>query len=204
MIADILVILFVVIFIWIGYKSGLMRSLIKIASYIISIIAAFLIFPVVSEFLMSTPLYVWIEQKVGEGKIPISETSGFFAKYLSESAESITGGISSAVAQLLINIAAFILVLILSRILMLVICKVLNVFTHLPVIKQFNRLGGAILGGVLGIITLYVVFAAVVLFAPFEENGKVIAELEKSSFAGEMYENNVLIELVKGGQDGEN
>ena len=204
MIADILVVLFVAIFIWVGYKSGLMRSLIKIASYIISIIVAFLVFPVVSDFLMSTKLYSWIEQKVSESGLPAIEPSGFFAKYLSEGAESINNGISSAVAQLLINIAAFILVLVISRILMLVICKVLDVFTHLPVINQFNRLGGAVLGGVLGIVALYIVFAAVVLLAPFEENGKVIAELEKSSFAGEMYENNMLINLIEGEQDGKN
>ena len=88
---------------------------------------------------------------------------------------------------------------------MLVICKALDIFTHLPVISQFNRLGGAVLGGVLGVIALYIVFAAIVLFAPFEDNGKVIAELEKSSFAGEMYENTELIDLINaGGKDGKN
>ncbi len=202
MIADILVIAVVVLFISIGYKAGLMRSLIKIVSYILSIIAAFLMFPVVSDFLMSTKLYTWLEAKVNESGIAINfsqnESTGFWAKYLSEGAEGINNGISAAVTQLLVSIAAFILVLLISKLVMHVICKILNVFSKLPVINQFNRIGGAALGGVIGVIVLYIVFAGIVFFAPFEENGRVIKELEKSSFAGEMYENNILLDLIQG------
>ncbi len=200
MIADILVVAIVAIFISIGYKAGLMKALIKVVSYVLSIIVAFIAFPHVSDFLTGTEIYEFILKKVSESSFLknnlTNEYSGVFFKYIQSGIENATDGIATAITELLINIVAFVLVLILSRLIMLFLCKVLNVFSRLPIIKQFNRLGGGIFGGITGVVVLYVVFAIFVVFAPLKTDSIITKEIEKSSFAIKMYENNVLLDFI--------
>ena len=206
MVADIIVIAVVAVFVAAGYKAGLIRSFMGIASYIISIIIAFLIYPVVSGFLVKTPLYTYLTEMVNNNYVSENMQSadtgmfGFFSKHMSEGLDAVATTVSEEIAALLINIIAFILVIVISRILIWLITKVLNIFSKLPVIKQFNRLGGALLGGIKGILILYIVFAIVTVFVPFKENGVIVKGIEESSFAGAMYEDNIILNLIGKGE----
>ncbi len=200
MLADAFVVAVVVIAIVIGYKMGFLKSVISVVSYVASIILSFLFYPILSDFLVKTPLYPFFVEKLNKNylsaeKFALSE-DGFFASYLNKGIESATEGIAGAMAQLLISIIAFVIIIILSKIAIRLIAKALKVFTKLPVIKQFNRLGGAIAGAFMGVLVIYIVFALVVVISPLKADSKVMAEIEKSSFASEMYENNILLELL--------
>ncbi len=206
MIADIIIIIVVAVFVAAGYKAGLIRSFMGIASYVLSIIIAFLIYPVVSGFLGKTPLYTYLTEMVNNNYVSENMQSpdmgmfGFFSKHMSEGLDAVATTVSEGIAALLINIIAFILVIVISRILLWIITKVLNVFSKLPVIKQFNRLGGALLGGIKGILILYIVFAIVTVFVPFEKNSAIVKNIEESSFAGAMYEDNIILNLIGKGE----
>lgn len=200
MLADAFVVAVVVIAIVIGYKMGFLKSVISVVSYVASIILSFLFYPILSDFLVKTPIYPFFVEKLNKNylsaeKFALSE-DGFFASYLNKGIESAAEGIAGAMAQLLINIIAFVIIIILSKIAIRLIAKALNVFTKLPVIKQFNRLGGAIAGAFMGVLVVYMVFALAVVISPLKADSKVMAEIEKSSFASEMYENNILLELL--------
>ena len=200
MLADAFVVAVVVIAIAMGYKMGFLKTFISVVSYVASIILSFFFYPVLSDFLMKTPLYPFFVEKLSKnylasGNAAVSE-GGFFAKFLSKGIESATEGIAGAMAQLLVNIIAFVAIIILSKIAIRLIAKALNIFTKLPVIKQFNRLGGAVVGAFVGVLVVYIVFAVVVVVSPLKADSKVMAEIQKSSFASEMYENNILLGLL--------
>lgn len=204
MLADIIVLSVVVISVAVGYKRGLLKSLFSVISYVASIVLSFLFYPVLSELLMKTPLYTFLVEKIGEnylgGTAGSTAVSGenFFAQYLSSGIESATNGIAGAVAQLVVNIIAFVLIVIICKIAIRLIGNTLNIFTKLPVIKQFNRLGGAVAGGLIGIVILYIAFALMVAFAPLGSDSKVVTEIENSHLASEMYNNNILLNLING------
>ncbi len=204
MLADIIVLSVVVISVAVGYKRGLLKSLFSVISYVASIVLSFLFYPVLSELLMKTPLYTFLVEKIGEnylsGTAGSTAVSGgnFFAQYLSSGIESATNGIAGAVAQLIVNIIAFVLIVIICKIAIRLIGNTLNIFTKLPVIKQFNRLGGAVAGGLIGILILYIAFALMVAFAPLGSDSKVMTEIENSHLASEMYNNNILLNLING------
>ncbi len=194
MLADIIVIGIVVICIIKGYKSGFLKSLINIGAYIVSLILSFLIHPIFSGFLMKTPLYTFFVQKIGENypKSVALQGGTFLDKYLEKS----EGVVSEAIAGFLISVVSFVLILILCKILINLIAKALNLFTRLPVLKQFNRLGGAIAGGIIGIVVAYIAMALLVICAPVENFDKVTNEIHNSVFAKEMYNNNIILNLV--------
>ncbi len=197
MIADIIVIAVVVVSVFLGYKSGFLKSLINVVSYIASIILSFLFYPILSDFLMDTPLYTFFVEKIGEkysAEGIIQTEWQFLEKYI----KGAEGAVSAAIAELLINIVSFILIVIIFKIAIKFIGNALNLFARLPVIKQFNRLGGAVTGGILGILMVYIAMALMVTIAPLETLDKATAEIQKSVFAQEMYNNNIILKFISG------
>lgn len=202
MIADICVMAVVVAFIFIGYKAGLIRSFVRVLSYVVSLLISFSLYPIVSKCLLKTPLYDKLEGFVSEKYIMQGFLKngnggiGLLSRYISAGLESAAEGIAEAVTVLLINIIAFILILVLSKIIIRLIMKAFNIFSRLPIIKQFNRLGGAMLGGAVGILVLYIAAAVLVFVAPIDEQSLVGKEIEASTFATEIYGNNIILNYM--------
>lgn len=209
MLADIVVIGVVVVFVIIGYKAGFMRSFVNIISYIVSFILSFLFYPIVSEFLLKTPLYPYLKEIINENyvsgslQMPQDGVLGVFSKYLGTGLENAAEGISGSIAQFIIDILAFVLVIVFFKIIIRIVGNVLNIFTRLPLIKQFNRFGGALLGGLAGVLVLYIAFALMVAVAPIKSDSKIMTEINKSMFASEMYQKNVVLNLIDGGRQGD-
>ncbi len=197
MIADIVVIAVVAVCIILGYRSGFLKSLINIVSYIVSIVLSFFFYPVLSKFLMGTPLYTFFLEKVGE-RYPQSGLIQTEWQFLEKYIKGAEGAVSAAVAELLVNIISFIIIVIICKIAIKLIGKTLNVFTRLPIIKQFNRFGGAITGGLIGILLVYIVMALMVVFAPIGSLDRVTNEIQKSVFAEEMFNYNIILNLING------
>ena len=202
MLADICVIAVVAVFMYIGYKSGFMRSFVKIASYIVSIVISFFMYPVISDVLIKTPLYEKMVEIINQKyqlqpliDVP-TDTFGILQNYINQGVQTATAGIAEAIAMLLVNILAFVIVLILSKLVIRIVGKVFNIFTRLPVIKQFNRLGGMILGGISGVLVLYIACAVLLLFSPFDPHSRIAYEVENSTFASEIYENNIILNVL--------
>ena len=203
MLADIIVLAFVVISVAIGYKRGLLKSLFSVVSYVASIILSFMLYPVLSQMLMKTPIYTFLEEKIGKNYLGTASSEAlsegnFLSQYINKGVETATNELSGAVAQLIVNVIAFILIVIICKIAIKLIGNCLNIFTKVPVIKQFNRLGGAVAGGLIGIVLLYIVFAVIVTTSLLGSGSKVMGEIEKSHLASEMYNNNVLLNLING------
>ncbi len=202
MLADICVIAVVAGFMYMGYKAGFMRSFVKIASYIISIVISFFIYPVISELLIKTPLYAKMIDLINQRyqqqpliDVP-TDTFGVLSNYIDRGVQAATSGIAEAIAVLLINILAFVIVLILSKLIIRIVGSIFNIFTKLPVIKQFNRLGGTILGGISGVLVLYIACAVLFLFSPLDPHSRIAVEIEQSVFASEIYENNIILNVL--------
>lgn len=206
MLADIIVIAAVAAFAAAGYKRGIMRALVGAASYVLSLAAAFMLYPRVSEMLMKTEIYPKIADAVCKNYVSkgiqekSAETFGVFSKYISRGAESAAESVSQGIAALIVSIIAFILVVLAGKLIIWAAARMMNVFSRLPVISQFNRLGGAVLGGMTGLLVLYVAAAALVLFAAPDGDGAVEKQISQSTFAKGIYEDNFILNFMAGGK----
>ncbi|MBE7023497.1 MAG: CvpA family protein [Clostridia bacterium] len=199
MIADVIVVLIFLICGFIGYKTGFMKSLITIASYILSVVLSFLLYPVVSDLLLKTPLFPYLTKTVNEkivsGSIPENPGGlwGLFAENMSGSLEKTAESISASVAEFLISLLAFVLMIVVCKILTGLIARTLTFVSKVPIIKQLNGIGGAALGFVTGIFVLYIAFALIMFSEPMKTESKMLTEIDRSWIASEMYENNYLL-----------
>ena len=180
---DFCVILVIVIFAWWGYKKGLVQSVFALGSYIISLALAWMLYPIAAGVLNGTALHSTIAGAI-TADIQLPEM-------LSGLVDSTAGGI----ATLMVNIIAMVLVFVLSKLLIVVIGKMLDIFAKLPVIKQFNGIGGLIAGFLQGALICYIIFAVLVLFVP--GNDMLQAQVDKSYIAMPMYYDNFILNFFK-------
>ena len=200
MLIDVLMVLIVAAFAAYGYRRGLMRSFAGVVSYLLSAVFAAAFLPAVSGYLKKTAMTQKIAAAVNEkyvpGSLAAADGGGLIAKYINKAAEGAADIISNNIAELIVSVIAFVAVLILARLVIMLLGRVFGVFLHLPIIKQANGLGGAALGGLLGVLVLYTAFAAAAAFVPLG-NGYIAKEIEKSSFAKGMYEDNALLNIIE-------
>ncbi len=183
-----------------GYKRGFAKSLSGVLSYILSAVLAAILLPITSELLAKTELSTKIAELVNKKYISaeldsIVSGSGIFSKYLSKAATDAAVTVSQSIAGIILNIIAFVAALLAVRLIILVLGKLFGIVLKFPIIKQLNGLGGALAGGLLGVLVLYTVFAVAAAFVPLG-SGSVSSEIERSSFAKGMYEDNIFINLI--------
>lgn len=191
MFADIIIFLIVLLFVWLGYASGFIKTLFGMCSYFISIIIGFMIYPVVSEFLKKSALYGVI-LRFSEKQISINIDDKFLFNDL---LEQFGAKAVSSLAELLINIISFVAVILICKIILSIVSKCLNLISKVPVISFFNRTLGAILGAVKGIILLYIVFLFV-NFLPVNITEKAITDINESRIAYKFYNENIILDIL--------
>lgn len=193
MIADVFVFAFVLLFVWLGYKSGLIKTVFGFLSYFISIGISVIIYPYVSKAFSENQIILDYVEKIAD-KVHIGgqNSGGFIEKVL---LSSVNDAASNMVSGFLINILAFLLVLVISRILLAVISRCLNLVAKLPVISSVNRIGGAVFGGLKSILILYIVFS-ILIFVPGTANDKIVDNINESHVANKFYTENIIVDIL--------
>ena len=193
MIADVFVFAFVLLFVWFGYRSGLIKTVFGFLSYFISIGLSVFIYPYVSKVLSESQIVLDYVEKIAD-KINIGGADGgsFLDRvFLS----SVNDAASSVVSGFLINILAFLLVLVISRLLLGVISKCLNLVAKLPIISSVNRIGGAVFGGLKSILILYIIFS-ILIFVPGAASDKIVDNINESHIANKFYTENIIVDIL--------
>ncbi len=197
MLADLIVVVTVAFCIIMGYRSGFVKTCIRAVSYFLSIILALAVYPVVAGFLAKTPLYDFLFRVVEENVVGTGDVSvGLYAGYFKDAAEMLATGATEAIATLLINIIAFVLVVIACKIVIAFLANMLNLVTRIRGIRQLNQLGGIAIGAVIGILIVYIVLAVLLFCEPMLESDFVIEQIQNSMIASNMYQNNVLVSML--------
>ncbi len=205
MAADIIVIVIVAGFAIFGYKKGFVRSIVGILSLAASIVLAWLLYPVVADLLVAFGVESALVESI-QATLSTYMGGGAELETLPEAIRSAAEqgrdgmilGAAEAVAQIVLNIIAFLAVLLLSRIAIWIGIRVLNILANLPVIGFFNRTAGLLLGAVQGVIVVYIILTVIYAAAPLRESTAVSTAIQGSALTASMYENNPIINIFEG------
>lgn len=202
-IIDASIILLISLSIFIGYKQGFIKVAIKIFSFIIAIAIAFAIYkPVSNVIIEKTPLDENIEYTI-TNNIKVNKGETFEIKGFPEGiTQSIVGeanntieNISNTITIKIIQAVTFFAIFIVVKILLKFISVIADIIAKLPILKQFNKLGGTIYGGLKGFAIIYLILAIILLLAPLMQND-IISLINESYIGSLMYNNNILIKLI--------
>ena len=209
-IVDLVILAIIVLCVIVGYVRGLTGALIKILSFVLSIVIAFVLFVPISNLIINnTTIDESIGQSIREMIIANNTTEESdnmpttITDYIGEQVENVTDSAREAVADTtsrevaitIVKAATWIILFIVARILLILLKFITSLIARLPVIKQFDKLGGVIYGLLEGLIIVYVVLAIISLISPLM-NG-TLAELIDNSYLGSMmYNNNLLLKII--------
>ena len=174
-IVDLVILGIIVLCVVIGYVRGLTGALIKILSFVLSIIIAFILFiPVSSLIINNTKIDENLEQSIKEmiidnneskdEKMPeaITDYIGQKVEQATDSAkETIVENTARDVSLTIVKASTWIALFIIARILLILLKYITALIAKLPVIKQCDKLGGIVYGLLEGLIIVYVLLAII-------------------------------------------
>jgi len=213
---DVVIIIIIAVSAFVGYKKGLLYSLINSLAFIAIIVLSFIFRPFVVGILNKTSLPLHFSDAI-LGKITSSgltsgseissklELPAIVSDYCSKNVSgwsegTITGdvavNISQALSSFLINALAIIILFILLSICFVVIRILLKGFRDLPVVGKIDGIGGLFFGAVSGLIFCLIIFMVLCLSSSNEFISPIVQNLNESLFAKYFYYNNFIAELV--------
>ena len=107
--------------------------------------------------------------------------------------QGILNGMSDEITKIIINILSLILLFVLIRIGLLIIGLILRGLVKLPVLKQFDRLGGLAFGAIEGLLTVYILCAVLMLFNSAPQFQSIFSAVDTSILAKSFYQNNIIV-----------
>ncbi len=94
------------------------------------------------------------------------------------------------------NVAAFLVTYILATIVVRVLMYILGILGDLPVIGGVNRLAGAALGLVTGLLIVWVLFIFITLFYEWPLSEMFLKNIEENQILQMLYDSNILMRMV--------
>lgn len=210
-IVDLIIVGILVLCVFLGYKRGLTGSLLKIVTFLLALIIAFILFKPVSNFIINNTkldenlessiksMFLEVEENDTSSNMPTAMTD-YINKVIEDAADDAkTAVVETAardVAISIINLGVVIVVYIIARIILIFVKGIASLITKLPVIKQFDKLGGIIFGLLKALIIIYVILAIISFVSPIITESGVIDAINQSFIGKGMYNNNLLLEII--------
>ena len=207
-IVDLIIIAVVLLFIFLGYKKGLTGSLIKLLSFIIAIVVAFVLYkPVANAVIENTVIddnirttlkaTLGVEDKTEntEENVP-STIMDNINKKIENATDEVKANVIDHTTITIVNIGSGIVIFLAVRVILVLISLFAKILTDLPVIKQVDKLGGLAYGAIEGIVIVYAVLAVISLTSVIWANNAVVTAIAKSSLGEMLYNNNIILNLL--------
>ena len=207
-IVDLIIIAVVLLFIFLGYKKGLTGSLIKLLSFIIAIVVAFVLYkPVANAVIENTVIddnirttlraTLGVEDKTEntEENVP-STIMDNINKEIENATDEVKANVIDHTTITIVNIGSGIVIFLAVRVILVLISLFAKILTDLPVIKQVDKLGGLAYGALEGIVIVYAVLAVISLTSVIWANNAVVTAIAKSSLGEMLYNNNIILNLL--------
>ena len=207
-IIDICLVAILALSIFLGYKRGLVGLAFKILSFLIAIVISLLLYYPISNYVINnTQIDDKIEQTIVSKFIKEEnneengkkESNNIITKQIEEAAEEVTentvNAVSKNISRTIINFGVIIVIYIITRLVLLIFKSISDKLADLPIIKQFNDIGGIIYGIIAGFLIIYILFAIFTLTSSLYNSEELISLINSSLIGRIIYNNNIILKL---------
>ena len=215
-IVDIILIAIIILNIFIGYKKGLIKVVFNIFAFFIAIVVSLILFKPVSNIIINN---TEIDDKIREKILSVNnydeesesiddekeeDKKTFIEKYIEDkvaeagkeakkkAVETAADVISIKATEIITGLILFISI----RIALILLGFLTDTLSNIPIIKQFNEIGGIIYGLAKGVIIIYLVLTIIFIVSSMKENNIVTEAINNSYITKLLYENNPIIGLA--------
>ncbi len=206
---DIILVAVIVISTWLAAKKGIFKSIYKLSSIILTIIAVLLLSEPVGNMIESSGLGIKIDQMVYTGLIADKEYDSELGKMVSTGEEKNISGLPAfvndavetaaenaivpAVSEIVKKLVCAIIIYLLAKLLLFLIFLVIDGMFKLPLLKSANKLLGAVAGLISGLLIVYILCGIASLNV---QNSALIREVVDGTYIVKyFYDQNLLMNL---------
>ena len=195
-IIDFIIILIILMSIFLGYKKGLIELSIHLLAFIIGIIITIILYRPIGNLIINN---TQIDEKLQE-TIQVSienfisqENNNQVENNLVESAKNdMLPETSRTLSVNIIYGIIMILLFVISKIVLICVSSLANNIAKLPLIKQFNELGGGIFGLLRGLFITYVILMLISVISMINPKSSFSKIIEQSYITRVMSTYNIL------------
>lgn len=202
-IIDLIIVLIMLLFIFLGYKRGLVKVAFKLCTFFIAIIVAFVFYkPVAKLVIANTNIDETIETAITRKILPEGATetqevdlSQDLPSIIIKNSSDTVQSISKSFTNTIIETACLLLIFIIVKIVLKFVTALADLIAKLPILKQFNKLGGTLYGIIEGLFIVFLGFAIISLIAPMLDSS-VLDAINSSTLGSICYNNNLLLKII--------
>lgn len=176
-IIDIVIVLFILASVYLGYKKGLISLGIQLLAFIISLVITLILYrPIGGIIINTTQLDENLQEMIqvnAESFISEESDSEITNKLIESAKNEMLPETSRTLAINIIYGITMIVLFIISRICLILIKSLSDVISKLPIINQFNKLGGFLYGLLRGLFATCVILIIINLIITFNPKGSL-------------------------------
>lgn len=207
---DIIVIAIIALSVFLGYRKGLIALAIKLFAVIIALVATLILYKPISALIINnTSLDETIQnaildkaetnhQDVEENNENTNSTESetVVETIANQAKEEILPETAKELSINIINIGVILILYFAIKIALHFVTAIANIIAKIPIIKQFNKLGGIIYGLLRGLLLIYVILIIVSFAGQINPENQIHKYINESLLTKEMYENNIINILI--------
>ncbi len=193
-IVDLIIIAIILLSTFLAYKKGLITLAIQLVAVVIAVVLTLILYKPVSNLIINvTSIDETIQNAILEeaNDIMTNEEEG-----ANQIVETIQNNMLPETARTIsINIiegAVILILYVIIRIALKFVTALANLVSKLPILNQFNKLGGVIYGILRGLLIVYIILLLVNLSGEIEPQNVVYTSVQDSYIGKMMNENNIL------------
>lgn len=206
-ILDVVLVAFVILNIIMGYKKGLIGVIFNICAFLISIVITLILFKPVSTYIMDNTQIdenirnLILTNSVKDEEQVQEEEETNIQKYIEKNIKNIENQTKSQVAKTMadnisqraVEVIAAVGIFIVVRIIVTLLKFLLESLAEIPLVKQFNQVGGIAYGAVKSVVIIYLVLT-ILFFVVYINNNGIVANMIDSSYVTKvLYYNNIIV-----------
>ena len=206
---DIIIIALLLFSIVLGYKKGLINVAFNLCAFIIALIITLALYkPITNLVIENTEFDEKIESVIIEKGITNDEENTtedgtlnkYIEKYLMKSVDNtkneIVKSTATIISEKIIGIVVMIALFIITRILLIFAKAIIDGISKLPIIKQFNELGGLLYGILRGMVIVYGILTVIFIVISMNNKGVLANAIDTSIISKILYNNNIILNTI--------
>ena len=207
---DVIIIAIIALNIFICYRKGLVRLAVGLIAVLGALILAMILYrPISNAIIKNTEIDEKIENAIIENFSAETDENAevryigiidYLEKYVDDAMDKTQNEIvyetAGTMAVRIVNIAVILIIFLIVRIALLLLTFISDIITSLPILKQFNEVGGVLYGVVKGLLIIYVLLT-IVFFVVYVTGNTTISEAIANSFITKFfYDHNLLLNIL--------
>lgn len=212
-IIDLILIGIILLSTFLGYKKGLIGVAFKIVSFIIALIVTLILFKPISNYIITnTELANTIQNaiveklsvaQIEEGELKEESTdlpnvvveyiNGGIKDTVNQAKDSVVKVVAHNLTETAISIIVMVGIFIITRLILLFAKAILEAVSEIPIVKQFNEVGGIIYGIIRAVLLIYVILAIISLTLPMLDETMILDAINNSILTKILYNNNIIL-----------